>query len=383
MRLRRLLPVPLAAAGALLAAAPAVAGVRPFVDCVRPGDETMEVVFGYVNGGASTVTITDGPNNFMAPNPGGSYSSLHPTVFAPGMHRRAWTLTVPYPTGGTSSAPAAAVSWIVSNRPATAYAHSETCGPSWEGAYDASAPAGRYRLDDVVFRNGVSYIAVADTPTDAPSDASAQWDLFAAKGTTGARGAKGDPGPAGPTGPAGATGPAGPAGAPGAAGASAFDIWTLAGHTGTIVDFLADLKGAPGPAGPRGETGPAGAAGERGETGPAGAAGERGGTGPAGPAGERGPAGVPGAPGAQGPAGPQGPAAPATAASRTAPKTLRFPRSGAVTIRDARVTAASFILVQYADAAAKPKVATNVVAQAAGSFRVTGAPGVRFRYDVR
>ncbi|HWT95428.1 MAG TPA: hypothetical protein VN238_20695, partial [Solirubrobacteraceae bacterium] len=207
MRLRRLLPVPLTAASALVLAAPAAAGVRPFVECIRPGDTTMEVVFGYVNGGTSDVVISDGPNNFMSPNPNGAYTAAHPTVFRPGRVRRAFTLTVPYVSAPDDQL-AARAGWIVQNRPAHAYpVQSQKCGPTWAGMYDADAPAGTYRRDDIVFHNGASYIAVVDAPTEAPSDASAQWDVFAAKGATGVRGTKGDPGatgPAGPVGPAGA-----------------------------------------------------------------------------------------------------------------------------------------------------------------------------------
>ncbi len=65
----------------------------------------------------------------------------------------------------------------------------------------------------------------------------------------------------------------------GTPGASAYEVWLAAGHTGSVEDFFAYLKGdtgATGPQGPQGEqgaTGATGPAGATGATGPAGAAG--------------------------------------------------------------------------------------------------------------
>ncbi len=68
-------------------------------------------------------------------------------------------------------------------------------------------------------------------------------------------------------------------GGEGTPGASAYEVWLAAGHTGSVEDFFAYLKGdtgatgPQGPQGPQGETGAVGATGPQGATGPAGAAG--------------------------------------------------------------------------------------------------------------
>ena len=53
-------------------------------------------------------------------------------------------------------------------------------------------------------------------------------------------------------------------GGEGAAGASAYELWLAQGNTGTVVDFLNSLIGAPGAQGAAGATGPQGAAGNDG-----------------------------------------------------------------------------------------------------------------------
>lgn len=105
-----------------------------------------------------------------------------------------------------------------------------------------------YRVNDVVYYSGSSYVATATSTGMTPSSSPAYWGHVADQGSAGATG---------PAGAAGATGPAGPKGDTGAAGA-------------------AGTAGATGPAGPKGDTGATGA------TGPAGATGATGPTGPSG-----------------------------------------------------------------------------------------------------
>lgn len=90
-------------------------------------------------------------------------------------------------------------------------------GPSgwdqWRGPWVASTP---YVERDAVEFAGSSYIATSNvTSATDPATDTANWDLVAAKGDTGATGATG---PQGPTGATGATGPQGPTGATGATG---------------------------------------------------------------------------------------------------------------------------------------------------------------------
>ena len=88
-------------------------------------------------------------------------------------------------------------------------------GLSWQGAWDTSAA---YAVDDAVSFSGSAYVAVAPNTNEQP-DASASWDLLAAKGDAGPQGPQGDVGPAGPVGPQGPEGPQGDKGDPGPAGA--------------------------------------------------------------------------------------------------------------------------------------------------------------------
>jgi hypothetical protein len=106
-------------------------------------------------------------------------------------------------------------------------------------------------------------------------------------------------GPQGIQGPQGEIGPAGPQGLAGEDGLSAYDQWLMAGHVGTVNDYLASLVGAQGPQGVPGVQGPAGAAG---------AVGAKGDPGIQGPQGLVGPKGDPGNVGPAGPQGIQGPA---------------------------------------------------------------------------
>lgn len=104
-------------------------------------------------------------------------------------------------------------------------------GMSWQGAWDSATS---YAIDDAVGYQGSTYIATTANTNDAPPGTS--WDLFVAKGDTGATG------PAGADGADGAPGPQGPAGADGAPGPSGTTAATTAGdllvHDGTAVDRL-------------------------------------------------------------------------------------------------------------------------------------------------
>ncbi len=59
---------------------------------------------------------------------------------------------------------------------------------NWQGAWDIATA---YAADDVVSRNGNSYIALAATLGDAPESSPAEWSLMSQKGDTGATGATG------------------------------------------------------------------------------------------------------------------------------------------------------------------------------------------------
>lgn len=154
-----------------------------------------------------------------------------------------------------------------------------TVGTSLRLQYRGAWAAGTlYRINDVVYYGGSSYVATAASTGQTPSSSSSYWGHLADQGVTGA---------AGPAGTAGATGPTGPAGAAGVKGDT--------GSTGPA--------GVAGPTGPKGDTGLTGATGPAGTTG---AKGDTGATGPAGVAGPTGPAGATGATGATGPAGASG-----------------------------------------------------------------------------
>jgi hypothetical protein len=121
----------------------------------------------------------------------------------------------------------------------------QAAGFNFRGAWSITAI---YASNDVVTRNGSSYVAVtAVAGVDPGSDMAAggRWMLVAQKGQDGSAGTAGLTGPVGATGAAGVAGPAGMAGAPGAPGAA----------------------GVPGPAGATGLTGLQGATGDRGPPG--------------------------------------------------------------------------------------------------------------------
>jgi hypothetical protein len=103
-------------------------------------------------------------------------------------------------------------------------------GVNWRGAWSAATA---YAVNDAVALNGASWQAKLGNIASAPFEGSANWDLLAKKGDSGATGAQGPAGVPGSTGPAGPSGPQGPTGSTGTTGAT----------------------GPQGPAGPQGSSG--------------------------------------------------------------------------------------------------------------------------------
>jgi len=153
-----------------------------------------------------------------------------------------------------------------------------------------------YKINDIVYYNGSSYIAINYNQNSNPITESFNWELMAEKGEQGSTGPIGNTGPQGITGDKGEQGQIGPEGPSGPQGEQ--------GPLGP--QGLQGEQGLPGtPGGPPGEQGPPGPQGEQGFTGPQG---EQGPQGPQGLQGEQGLPGTPGGPpGEQGPIGPQGP----------------------------------------------------------------------------
>ena len=80
-----------------LVAAPGAASTRdtvvPLLDCVVTNEDgSWTAVFGYRNTTSSPVSIPTGPRNKVTP---ATVGSPQPTVFQPGTHRGAFTVTVP------------------------------------------------------------------------------------------------------------------------------------------------------------------------------------------------------------------------------------------------------------------------------------------------
>lgn len=99
------------------------------------------------------------------------------------------------------------------------------------------------------------------------------------KGDTGSTGLTGDPGAKGDKGDKGDLGDTGGPGTPGVDGdngLSAYDLWLLAGNSGTVNDYLASLKGAKGDTGTAGTNGTDGVKGDKGDTGATGPSGTSG-----------------------------------------------------------------------------------------------------------
>lgn len=120
---------------------------------------------------------------------------------------------------------------------------------NFQGTYSSTTT---YRVDDVVFFSGSSYVSlIKNNLGNQPDTNSVDWAVFAAQGPQGLTGPQGIQGP---TGPQGDTGPSGPQGAQGDTGAT--------GATGP--------QGSQGDIGATGATGPQGATGSQGPQGPAG-----------------------------------------------------------------------------------------------------------------
>ena len=77
-------------------------------------------------------------------------------------------------------------------------------GPNWRDAWDSGA---NYAVNDAVFRDGSSYVAIQANNNKDPATQPSFWSLLAQKGDTGDDGPQGPQGLQGATGPAGATGP--------------------------------------------------------------------------------------------------------------------------------------------------------------------------------
>ena len=100
----------------------------------------------------------------------------------------------------------------------TAKALVARCGPRGIDPRGAWSTATTYLADDVVTHDGSSWRALRTSKGSTPGRVAADWQIFAAKGDTGASGATGAEGVAGPQGPVGPQGETGPQGTPGAAG---------------------------------------------------------------------------------------------------------------------------------------------------------------------
>lgn len=76
-------------------------------------------------------------------------------------------------------------------------------GPQWIGTWNASQP---YAIDEVVFHDGSSYIAIASSTNVEPNTDPLKWALVASRGEVGSTGATGTTGATGATGLTGADG---------------------------------------------------------------------------------------------------------------------------------------------------------------------------------
>jgi Collagen triple helix repeat (20 copies) len=187
----------------------------PLLDCVGYDQSTNEVTayFGYLNPGASPVTILVGANNFFNPAP--SYRG-QPTTFQPGTFHKVFSVVY-------SLDVAPSLSWTLSGTTVTAtndpnnYCAGGAIGLHWMGPWNATTT---YQTSDVVFYGGSSWRAKHNNAGVTP-DLNDSWELVASKGAagpTGPAGQTGAAGPMGPQGPAGPVGPAGPQGVPGPQG---------------------------------------------------------------------------------------------------------------------------------------------------------------------
>ncbi len=119
----------------------------------------------------------------------------------------------------------------------------------WKGPW---GPAEAYVTDDVVSRNGSTYIALGATTGDAPESSPAQWSLMAQKGADGQDGADGTNGTNGTNGTDGQDGADGVNGIDGADGRSfvwkgawdnsvAYEIDDVVSHAGATYIAVADF----------------------------------------------------------------------------------------------------------------------------------------------
>jgi hypothetical protein len=114
-----------------------------------------------------------------------------------------------------------------------------------------------YSLNDVVFYNGNSYIAILGSNLNRQPDVSITWWTVMTQGSTGPTGPigpQGIQGPSGPTGPQGAQGIQGNQGIQGPTGPTGQQ--GLIGPTGP--QGIQGIQGIQGPLGPTGQTGPTG-----------------------------------------------------------------------------------------------------------------------------
>lgn len=107
---------------------------------------------------------------------------------------------------------------------------------NWLGAWNSGTA---YVVDDMVSRNGSSYIAILAGTNHAPESSPTYWDLIAAKGDTGSTGATGSAGTPGSTGATGATGASVFAGSKAGTLATAVGLNRFYNDTGRTLTILA------------------------------------------------------------------------------------------------------------------------------------------------
>ena len=302
-----------------------VATVIPIVSSVyvNPQKTRMFVFFGYINTGSSPINRTFGPHNFMSP--GAEILPGQPFFFLPGRRDYKWDNLI-------DLSQQTLLTWTLNGMPVTAtpdlannpiYQFPMT----WHGRWLRDV----YLPNSVVSHNGSLWIMVEASKDylPEPSPTSPDWKPFDPGGFNGTIGPQGPQGETGLTGPQGIQGPQGETGLPG----------------------------------PKGDTGPQGAKGDTGSKGATGA------TGPQGPMGP------------QGPTGPTGPTVNFPGFSAA----LKIPKSGTLTVQDAKVTPSSVIYVQYIGGQSNgllPNLGPNVVEVKAGQFVVRGRAQASFRYIV-
>jgi hypothetical protein len=147
-----------------------------------------------------------------------------------------------------------------------------------------------YQIDDVVFFNSNSYVAIADNTNKIPSIEPAFWGLFAQAGSNGTSGSNGSSGTSGSNGSSGTSGSSGSNGSSGTSGSSGSD-----GSSGT-----SGSSGSSGTAGSSGTSGSDGSSGTSGSNGSSGTSGSDGLVGSNGSSGTSGTSGTDGSSGTSG-----------------------------------------------------------------------------------